>query len=110
MRSSSVGCKASYTTVIFVLALTASAHAALPQPPCSVPAIPAYAAPGAAPAIAIWHGRDLEQSRWQPPQCTGWSSSSRSKLIVALAGSFRFDGPIDLLLERVGSISTLRAV
>jgi hypothetical protein len=98
------------TLMVVVLALTVSAHAALPQPPCTLASVPAYPAPDAAPTIAIWHGSDLEESKWQPPKCTGWSPSSRSKLIVALAGSFRFNGPISQLLERVGAISTLRTV
>src|SRR5579872_7142978 len=92
--------------LIFVFVATASAHAALPQPPCAVAAIPAYPAPDTAPTIAIWHGRDLEQGKWQPPPCTGWPPASKSKLIVAVAGSFSFNGSIDRLLNRVGAISS----
>jgi hypothetical protein len=92
------------------LVLTVSAHAAPPQPPCTVAVVPAYSPPDAAPAIATWHGTDLELGKWRPPGCTGWSPDSRSKLVVALAGSFRFNGPIAQLVERVGAISAFRTV
>jgi hypothetical protein len=82
--------------------------AGLPQPPCNGPPSPAYPPPGAPPAIAVWHGSDLDQARWQPPACTGWTG--RSRLVVALAGSFRFDGKIGDLLARAGAISTLPKV
>jgi hypothetical protein len=104
-------CYKTICSVMFsVFMLMAPAHAAVPQPPCTVAAIPAYSAPDAAPMIAIWHGGDLEQSKWQPPRCTGWSPTSHSTLIVALAGSFRFNGSIDQLLERVGAISAFRTI
>jgi hypothetical protein len=40
----------------------------------------------------------------------GWAPSSHTKLILALAGSFRFDGSADQLVARIGAISTLRGV
>jgi hypothetical protein len=61
--------------------------------------------PGAPPKITIWHADDLEH--WQPPTCTGWLPNSRSNLVVALTGSFRFEGGISALLARVGEISSL---
>jgi hypothetical protein len=84
---------------------------AAPQPPCeTASAAPAFSPPGAAPAVATWHAADLVG--WQPAGCTGWSAASadRSKLVVAVAGSFRFDGAIDRLLARIAAISTLRNV
>lgn len=45
-----------------------------------------------------------------PPNCAGWASSSRSKLVVAMAGSFRFDGTADEVVRRIGAISTLPGV
>jgi hypothetical protein len=98
---------------MFFLVLTCAlfalgAQAAVPQPPCA--GTPAYPAPGVAPAIALWHASDLEQAQWQPPACTGWPPASRSKLVVALSGSFRFDGKISDLLARAGAISTLAQV
>jgi hypothetical protein len=92
-----------------MLVLGSGAHAALPEPPCGGGA-PAYPAPGAAPAIAIWHAADLAEGKWQPPACTGWPSSSPSNLVIVLAGSVRFDGDIGGLLARVGMISALPKV
>lgn len=92
-------------------AIPAPALAAVPQPPCeSAAASPAFPQPGAAPAVATWHAADL--TGWQPASCTGWSAASadRSKLVIAVAGSFHFDGPLDRLLARVAAISSLRNV
>jgi hypothetical protein len=102
--------KTFYAVTICGLMLTGTAQAALPQPPCKVAALPAYSAPGAAPTIAIWHRDDLEHSKWRPPSCTGWSPTAHSKLIVALAGSFRFNGDMTQLLERAGAISAFRTI
>ncbi len=81
-----------------------------PQPPCGSAAAPAYSPPGMPPAIKVWHGDDLERSGWKPPECSGWVPSSHSKFILAMAGSFRFDGTADELVVRIGAISTLRGV
>jgi hypothetical protein len=81
-----------------------------PQPPCGKAPAPSMAVVGAAPAIQIWHDGELERIGWQPPSCTGWLPSSRSKLLVALAGRFRFEGMIDDLVARKGAISTLRGI
>ena len=88
------------------VALGSGAQAAVPAPPCGGVA-PAYPAPGAAPAIAVWHASDLQQANWQPPACTGWRPASPSNLVIVLAGSMRFDGNIGGLLARVGMISAL---
>jgi hypothetical protein len=96
--------------VVAVPALTVSSHAAPPQPPCVVAPIPAYSSPNAPPAIALWHGSDPELGTWRPPSCTGWPTNASSKLVVALAGSFRFNGAIAQLVERVGAISELPTV
>ena len=50
------------------------------------------------------------QNNWQPPSCTGWLADPRSRLIITLTGSFRFDGPMSMLLARVGTISALRSI
>ena len=39
-----------------------------------------------------------------PPACTGWSASP-ADILVAVAGSFKHDGDIDVLLARIGAIS-----
>jgi hypothetical protein len=81
-----------------------------PQPPCGSAPARAYSPPGAPPAIKVWREEDLNELGWRPLNCSGWSSSSHSKLIVALAGSFRFDGTADHLVARIGAISSLRGV
>src|SRR6476659_7663443 len=44
-----------------------------PQPPCAgASPLPAYASPGAAPAIRVWARRDASPA-WVPPSCTGWT-------------------------------------
>jgi hypothetical protein len=91
-----------------LLLLVSGAQAAGPQPPCAAAAMPAYPLPDSPPVIAIWHGKELEQ--WHPPACTGWPADSRSKLIVTLTGSFRFDGPMSDLLARIGNVSALRNI
>ena len=91
-----------------LLLLAPAAQAAGPQPPCAATAMPAYPPSDAPPAVAIWHSKDLEQ--WHPPSCTGWPAASPSKLIVTLAGSFRFDGLISELMARFGNVSALRDI
>jgi len=93
-----------------LLLFAPGARAASLQPPCTIAATPAYPAPDVAPVIAIWQGKDLEQGNWHPPSCTGWPAALRSRLIVTLTGSFRFNGPMSALLERVGTISALRSI
>lgn len=73
--------------------------------PCGAAPKPAFAKPGAEPAYAILDGTAAAQ--WAVPGCTGWQAGSRSKLVVGIAGSFRFDGTIDDLLARAGAISQL---
>jgi hypothetical protein len=92
------------------LMLASGAQAVGPQLPCAITSAPAYPSPGSAPTIVIWPGKALEQDSWHPPNCTGWPADSRSKLVVTLTGSFRFDGPMSALLARVGTISALRSI
>jgi hypothetical protein len=96
---------------MLVLALCASVTAAraqpadAPRPPCegAVP-VPAYAAPQASPAVRAW-----TDPAWTPPACLGWPPG-RSKLIVALAGSFPHAGEAQTLLARFGAVSSLRGL
>jgi hypothetical protein len=79
-----------------------------PTPPCGISASSlTYPPIGVPPTIEIWHGTDLERAGWRPPACSGWPHLSRSKLVLAFAGSFRFDGTVDALLTRIGAVSTL---
>ncbi len=93
--------------ICVLVVLVGTAQASTPQPPCTAVSVPGYPAPGAAPVISVWQGRELDQSKWRPSVCTGWPASSASKLVVALAGSFRFDGTIDRLLTRLMAISAM---
>jgi hypothetical protein len=87
---------------VALLAMT-GARAADTEPPCTVAAQTDYPLPGTPPAITIWHGSEAQQ--WKPPSCTGWSPPS--KLVIALKGSFRFEGSMNDLLSRLGAISAL---
>jgi hypothetical protein len=78
------------------------------QPPCTVIAAPAYPMPDSAPLIVIWQGKELERGNLHLPSC--WPTESRSKLIITLTGSFRFNGEMSALLARVGTISALRNI
>jgi hypothetical protein len=98
------------TCGLVAVAAAAAARDVGPTPPCQTQTWPAHAAPAAPPAIASWQAADLDKLGWAPPACTGWSSESRSRSVVAVAGRFRFAGDVDALLARAGAISTLRNV
>lgn len=97
---------------LFVLAAPALASDATvgPRHACGSALAPAYPPPGAPPVVKVWHDKDLRRSGWEPPHCAGWAPSSHPKLVLAMAGSFRFDGTVDELLARIGAISTLSSV
>lgn len=96
--------------LLALLLLTAGAQASGPQLPCAATGAAGFPAPGAAPSVAIWSEKDLKQNNWHPPSCTIWPAESRSRLVVTLNASFRFDGPMNGLLARVGEISALRSI
>ena len=89
-------------------AQTPTARDAQPVLPCGAHARPAFPAVGAPPAIETWRAAELAKTGWKPPACTGMSSSARSKLVVALAATFRFEGDSHILLSRVGAMSSYR--
>jgi len=100
---------------IVVILLFASMGAAMgkdsgPQPPCGAVPSPPFPSPGASPKVEVWHAAELTRTEWTPAACTGWSASSRAKLIVVLAGSFRFQGNTEELLARLGSVSSFRSI
>lgn len=78
-----------------------------PRLPCGVAPVPAYAEPGTAPTVRAWTGETARA--WRPPTCTGWTAGD-ADMLVALAGSFRFEGEIDGLLARVGAISAQKGI
>ena len=89
--------------VFMLLIFGSGAHAARPEVPCS--GAFAYPAPNLPPLVTTWSEKDLQQ--WRPPDCTGWAADSRSKLVVAVAGSFRFSGTMNQLLSKIGAVSNL---
>ena len=97
---------------LFVLAIPALAAGATTglQRPCGSALAPAYPLPGEPPIVKVWHDEDVRRTAWEPPHCAGWSPSSRSKLVLAVIGSFRFDGSADELVARIGAISTRRSI
>lgn len=104
--------QAALTAIALVVlpVLSAAARDPSPIPPCGVDVSPVFPTPEEAPAIASWRGVELDRIRWVPPACTGWPAPSNSRLVVAIAASFRFEGDLQSLLARAGSISALRNV
>jgi hypothetical protein len=80
------------------------------QPPCGAPSVPAYPRLDLPPAISVVHRDELVAGNWRSPPCTGWPESFSPSRVVALAGSFRFDGDLSALVARLGSVSALRGV
>lgn len=88
-----------------LVAGSAPAHAqksAVPSVPCTgdIAPIPDYAEPGAPPAVAIW--RDVA---FAPVPCLKILPAVRPELVVALAGRFVADAPLEALAARIGAIS-----
>jgi uncharacterized protein DUF6675 len=91
-------------TLGFALPCTASANEG-PAPPCAGTPRPPYAKLGEAPHLQVFRPADLH-SDWPPPECAGLMSH-RPRLLVALAGQFRSEDTLDMLLQRFGAISAL---
>jgi hypothetical protein len=91
-----------------LLCLPVAAHASGPQPPCGPAAAPSFAVEGASPANGIWLGDDLRRDGWTPPACLGWSGDSR--LVAALAGTFRSNLSLDQLVERLTNVSAYPSI
>jgi hypothetical protein len=94
-------------TLAGVTALSARAADDGPRLPCAVAPVPAYAEPGAPPNVRVWTGKAA--SGWRPPACSGMTVGD-ADILVALAGSFHYDGEIDGLLARIGAISAKKGV
>lgn len=78
-----------------------------PRPPCGMAPLPPFAEPGMPPNVRAWSGQAARE--WLPPACSGWTATGFD-VVVALAGSFRFDGDVEELLGRIGAISTLKGI
>jgi hypothetical protein len=95
-----------FAGLIAALFTITGACAAAAEPPCTATVQMDYPPAGAPPAITVLRGSEAAQ--WKPPSCIGWSSPS--KLVIALKGSFRFQGALNDLLARLGAISTLAEI
>ena len=78
-----------------------------PRPPCGTAPNPSYAAGGAQPSVRIWNGN--RQGISIPSSCHGLSAVN-ANVVLALAGTFRFDGSADEMLERIGAVSAMRGI
>jgi hypothetical protein len=94
--------------LVALLVLSSAADAAGPQPPCQQQPSPAYAAEGAVPQSGVWLGADLRRDGWSPPACLGWTGDSR--LVAALAGTFRSTLTLDQLVARMTDVSAYPSV
>ena len=109
-RAAFVAFRRAVTAALCLLPLapaTSSAQTAL-APPCGTSARPAYAKPGDEPHLLIVR-QHPSMDRWVPPSCTGWDTDG-FRMLLALAGSFRFEGTGEDLLTRFGNISSLRTI
>jgi hypothetical protein len=94
--------------VLWLLGSRAEAAEDGPRAPCGVAPVPGYAVPGAAPNL--WSASSGKLSRdWVPQACTSWAAPGFD-VLVAVAGSFRYDGEIDDLLTRIGAISSRKGI
>jgi hypothetical protein len=94
-------------TLALLILVPAAALAAPPAPPCGGQApVPAYAPAGELPATGVWSGADLRGVALAP--CLGWSGESR--LIVALATTFRSPLTADQLLAKLAAVSAYPSV
>jgi hypothetical protein len=91
-----------------IAAVPLCAQAQTVVPPCGMPEKPAFPRPGPQVEKTILDGDG--SGRWTPPACTGWPSTSRSQLVIGIAGSFRSTEPVETLLTRLGAISQLPKV
>jgi hypothetical protein len=90
------------------LAQAADDAEAKPGPACAYPTEPAYSGVDSPPNQLVWRKGD-PPGPLSPTGCSFWGDW-HSTLLVALAGSFSFNGSAADLALRFGAISTLRGV
>jgi hypothetical protein len=73
--------------------------------PCDVLAADTYPAPNEPAIVTVWATPPVLERVTAESSCG--VPLENTKLVVALRGSFRFDGSLDDLLARIGAISTL---
>ena len=94
-----------FLAFIFMLIVpTAPAFAQSSQMGCDPADFPSASAP---PKVSVLKGADA--TSWQPPTGAGWPAQ-HAKLVVILAGTFRFPGTMNDLLGRIGRVSELRTI
>jgi hypothetical protein len=74
---------------------------------CPAEITPAFAAPGEPPNYRIWQKKNVPLAALAA--CTDWGAW-KPTLVAALAGEFRYEGPAEGLLARLGAISSLTTV
>jgi hypothetical protein len=96
--------------LVFWLALAQAQGADdAPRAPCAATPLPAYAEPGVAPNVRAWGSSSKLAREWVAPACIGWTTPGFD-VLVAVSGSFRYDGEIDALLARVGAVSSMKGM
>src|SRR5687767_4385438 len=78
-----------------------------PRAPCGTLPNPPYAALGAEPNVRAWSGS--KQAVRIASGCAG-IPEGEFKAVLALSGTFRFDGDTDKLLERAGAASAMQGM
>ena len=96
--------------LLCLLMAPAASRASDPASPCPPAPASIFPALDASPAIGVWHQKELMQEGWTPPSCMGWPSAAKTRLLVTLAGRFRFTGSMNDLVDRIGAISSLQEV
>jgi hypothetical protein len=94
---------------VLALLICAAGFAAedAPRPPCGTTPNPPYAELGAQPNVKVWNGS--KQGIRIASSCPG-IPAGEFKMVVAVSGTFRFDGDADTLLERIGAASAMQGI
>ena len=77
-----------------------------PRPPCGSPPNPSHAALNEQPNVRVWSSK---QGVVIAPKCGG-IPDGEFRTVIALSGTFQFEGDTDKLLERLGSVSAMQGV
>jgi hypothetical protein len=93
---------------LLLLVRSAPAVTRWPRPPCGGEPIPDYPQLGGEPNVLLWTKTGLGRD-WTPPSCTPWPAGATT-IVVGLAGHFQYAGSPDVLLARIGAISSLSEV
>lgn len=80
-----------------------------PRAPCGGAPLPAYAEPGTAPNVRAWGSSSKLAREWVAPPCIGWATPGFD-VLVAVSGSFKYDGDTDALLARIGAVSSMKGM